>query len=187
MKTLGVILAGGQGKRMDLKDKGTLQFKGKPLANHVFDRLAPQVDEIIIAGPNDYGLGVPTVTDPISGFQGPLMGIYAALLWNEDQDNPASGLITAPIDCPYTPPDLVKVLLHNQDPLTMRSAYLSDDGQRHPTFALWPRGCLAELKKALIDDDIRAMKLWIDHIGATEITYSGKDPLVNFNRPEDMN
>lgn len=186
MKTLGVILAGGQGKRMGNRDKGAISFKGSPLINHVFDRLAPQVDQTIIAGSKDYNLGIPAIKDPIEGYQGPLMGIYAALLWNEGQTIPADVLITAPVDCPYTPKNLCQMLIGDNPTLSHKPKYLIEGKQMQPTFALWPRTCVADLKTALLSDDVRSMKWWIARIEATEIPYDGPEPLVNFNYPEDM-
>ena len=44
----GLILAGGMGRRMDSRDKGLVEFRGKPMVAHVIERLAPQVDSLII-------------------------------------------------------------------------------------------------------------------------------------------
>ena len=44
----GIVLAGGQGSRMGGVDKGLQVFRGKPMVAHVIERLAPQVDEVII-------------------------------------------------------------------------------------------------------------------------------------------
>ena len=39
----GVVLAGGQGRRMGSVDKGFVELDGRPLVAHVIERLAPQV------------------------------------------------------------------------------------------------------------------------------------------------
>ncbi|MEO5677037.1 MAG: NTP transferase domain-containing protein, partial [Usitatibacter sp.] len=44
----GVVLAGGQGSRMGGVDKGLQPFRGKPMVAHAVERLAPQVDELLI-------------------------------------------------------------------------------------------------------------------------------------------
>ena len=44
----GVILAGGQGRRMGTIDKGLVSIDGRPMVAHVLGRLRPQVDEILI-------------------------------------------------------------------------------------------------------------------------------------------
>ncbi|HEX5538881.1 MAG TPA: NTP transferase domain-containing protein, partial [Methylophilaceae bacterium] len=48
MSVTGVILAGGKSRRMGGVDKGLMEFLGKPMVAHVIQRLAPQVDEILI-------------------------------------------------------------------------------------------------------------------------------------------
>ena len=47
-KVTGLILAGGEGRRMGRADKGLQLLRGKPMAAWVLERLAPQVDEVLI-------------------------------------------------------------------------------------------------------------------------------------------
>jgi molybdenum cofactor guanylyltransferase len=74
----GLVLAGGQGSRMGGVDKGLQVFRGKPMVAHVIERLAPQVDELLInanRNPADYGrFGHRVIADEIEGFAGPLAG-----------------------------------------------------------------------------------------------------------------
>jgi len=44
----GLVLAGGQGRRMGSVDKGLVLLQGRPLVRHVIERFAPQVDEILV-------------------------------------------------------------------------------------------------------------------------------------------
>jgi len=79
----GLVLAGGQGRRMGGVDKGLQLLHGKPMVAAVIARLAPQVDEILInANQNlaEYGrFGHRVVPDAIGGFAGPLAGLHAGL------------------------------------------------------------------------------------------------------------
>ena len=72
----GIILAGGQGRRMGGVDKGLQLLGGKPMIDHVIARLAPQVVEIVInANQNleSYAkFGYPVAPDVTGGFAGPL-------------------------------------------------------------------------------------------------------------------
>jgi molybdopterin-guanine dinucleotide biosynthesis protein A len=45
----GLLLAGGQARRMGGNDKGLLPLNGRPLAAWGLERLAPQVDEVLIS------------------------------------------------------------------------------------------------------------------------------------------
>ncbi|HAB38095.1 MAG TPA: molybdenum cofactor guanylyltransferase MobA, partial [Rhodobacteraceae bacterium] len=48
MPPVGVILAGGLASRMGGGDKGLLQLGNKTLLEHVVERLAPQVTNIVL-------------------------------------------------------------------------------------------------------------------------------------------
>jgi len=75
-----VIMAGGKSTRMG-RDKAMLSVHGRPLVEHVRDRLRPHFKEILVsaAAEDDYAfLGERVVADELPG-QGPLMGIASAL------------------------------------------------------------------------------------------------------------
>ena len=71
----GVILAGGLGRRMGGVDKGLQLLNGRPLVSHVIERLAPQVDELLINanqnGERYAAFGYRVVADRIPGFRRP--------------------------------------------------------------------------------------------------------------------
>src|SRR5260221_1425552 len=101
----GMVLAGGQGRRMGGVDKGLQPLHGKPMVAAVLARLAPQVDEILInANQNlaDYGrFGYRVVPDAIGGFAGPLAGLHAGL-----GEATHEVVLTVPCDLPFLPMDL---------------------------------------------------------------------------------
>ena len=45
----GLILAGGQGRRMGRVDKGLQLLQGRRMVDHVYQRLSPQVGGIVIS------------------------------------------------------------------------------------------------------------------------------------------
>jgi len=81
----GVLLAGGQSRRMGGGDKCLLALGGKPILAHVIERARPQVAALVLnangdaARFRDFGLAV--VPDSIAGFAGPLAGVLAGLDW----------------------------------------------------------------------------------------------------------
>ena len=74
----GIVLAGGQGRRMGGVDKGLQPLHGKTMVEAVLARLAPQVSEIVINANQNLDtyarFGHRVVPDAIGGFAGPLAG-----------------------------------------------------------------------------------------------------------------
>src|SRR5580700_5723382 len=106
----GLILAGGRGRRMGGVDKGLQLLRGRPMADWVRERLAPQVDELLINANQNLDayarFGVPVIEDRIDGYAGPLAGLQRGL---EVAKYPY--VVTAPCDSPFLPRDLVERLL----------------------------------------------------------------------------
>ncbi|MBK8285818.1 MAG: molybdenum cofactor guanylyltransferase [Ahniella sp.] len=102
----GCILAGGRGLRMGGADKGLIAWQGKPMAQHMLERLAPQVSSVLIIANRNLDryqtLGVPVVSDASPGFLGPIAGIRRALA-----QCTRPYLVTTPCDTPEFPLDLV--------------------------------------------------------------------------------
>src|SRR5438067_13477822 len=98
----GLILAGGRGTRMGHVDKGLQAFRGKPMAAHVLERLAPQVAAVAINANQNLAtyadFGVPVWVDETTGFAGPLAGLEAGL-----RHCATDYLLTAPCDSPFLP------------------------------------------------------------------------------------
>jgi len=101
----GILLAGGQGRRMGTVDKGLQLLHGRPMVAAVLARFAPQVDEILINANQNLeayrAFGHRVVPDAIGGFAGPLAGLHAGL---SAASHPL--VLTAPCDSPFLPLDL---------------------------------------------------------------------------------
>jgi molybdopterin-guanine dinucleotide biosynthesis protein A len=129
----GLILAGGEGRRMGGRDKGLEPFAGRPLVAHVSERFADQVAELLISANRHIGAyqhyADRVVEDAESDFHGPLMGLYRGLCAAR-----SPWLLVAPCDTPTLPHDLATRMiagLHNAD------IAVAHDGQRaHPVVAL---------------------------------------------------
>lgn len=202
-KPLGVILAGGQATRMGGGDKGLLKLDGRPLLEHVIERLRPQVAGLALNanGSADRfdAFGLPVLPDSIPDFVGPLAGVLAGMDWAAGQG--ATAIVTAAVDTPFFPHDLVARLLDcaaGQDhPLVMATtprdggAALKSGGgkrvNRHPTFGLWPVALRDDLRSAL-NGGLRKVVLWTDSHHGREALFPADrfDPFFNVNTPEDL-
>ena len=140
----GLVLAGGQGRRMGGVDKGLQLLRGHPMAYWVIQRLRPQVDELLVnANQNTEAyaaLGHRVVPDAIGGFAGPLAGLHAGL---SAATTPL--LVTAPCDSPFLPTDLVARLREALERDGAQLAVATTGAQSHPVFTLARRDVLPHL------------------------------------------
>lgn len=186
-RPLGVILAGGQARRMGGGDKGLLDLGGRPILDHVITRLRPQVAGLALNANGDKtrlaGFGLPVLPDSVAGFPGPLAGVLAGLDWAADQG--AEAIVTAAWDTPFFPDDLVNRLM-KAGPLALAATPDPDRGTvRQPTFGLWPTALRDDLRAALADG-VRKVVIWTDRHGGTTAVFDGEDPFFNVNTPEDL-
>jgi len=191
-KPLGVILAGGQARRMGGGDKGMLDLDGVTILEQVITRLRPQVGAMALNANGDAdrfeGFGLPVLPDSIAGFPGPLAGVLAGLDWAHDQG--ADAIVTAAADTPFFPLDLTEQLLNAAGTLPLAlAASKGADGKvwRQPTFGLWPVALRDDLRQALTDG-LRKVVLWTDRHDAVQAVFETDqvDPFFNVNTPEDL-
>lgn len=185
----GLILAGGKGTRMGSVDKGLQMFRGKPMVEHVVQRLQPQVGKLIINANRHLdvyeALGAPVVPDEISGFAGPLAGLHAGLSHCE-----TPYLVTAPCDSPFLPVDLVdklsEALVAAKADIAVAVTGDRATQQRHPVFCLLS----AHLKNALADylgKGGRKMDAWFAMYRQVEVPFTEESAFVNINTRDELN
>jgi molybdenum cofactor guanylyltransferase len=183
-----VILAGGLGRRMGGVDKGLQLIHGKPMVQHVLNRLQPQVGKVLINANrhlDEYkGFGVPVCSDSISGYAGPLAGIHAALLQTD-----TLYLVTVPCDSPLLPNDLVSRLSvavseHSAD----AAVVVTSDGeqqQRHPVFLLLKSDVRSSLEHYL-NNGGRKVDDWLASLNCVDVLFEDETAFTNVNTPEDI-
>ena len=166
----GVVLAGGLGRRMGGVDKGLQELDGRPLAAWVIERLAPQVDELLINANQNIeryaAFGHRVVSDRIPDFAGPLAGLHAALAL---ANSPL--VVSAPCDSPFLPGDLVARLRAGLG--TADLAVARTFAQSHPVFCLCRRELLGHLSEFLAGGG-RAFKHWYSTLEVAEIRFDDK-------------
>lgn len=180
----GLILAGGEGKRVGGADKGLLDYRGRPLITHVIERFAPQVDQLLISANRhleDYlDFGYPVVTDATAERLGPLAGLEAGLAacttpW----------LATCPCDSPQLPLDLVARLLAAAQARGAQLAVATCPSGLQPTFLLCRRGLLPVLRAALRAGE-RSVRGWCHCQRAVEVAFDDASAFANFNTLADL-
>lgn len=184
---LGAILAGGQSRRFG-QDKAEAHLAGKRLLDHVAERLAPQVDALVVAGgPARHGYC--SLPDRPAPGLGPLGGLNAAL--HEAARRGLAWVLTAPCDAARLPPDLAERLAHGMAsaaPAPAPAAYARADGRDHPVFGLWSVALAPLLDDWLTIDRPpreRAIRRWAESVGAIAVSLPD-GCLANVNTPEDL-
>jgi molybdopterin-guanine dinucleotide biosynthesis protein A len=180
----GVILAGGRASRMGGEDKGLLEFAGRPLIEHVLERLRPQVGNILINANRNvqrYAAYAPVVTDTVGGFAGPLAGMLAAM---ESIDS--RRIMTVPCDGPYLADDLVARMASAMDSQGAAIAVAHDGRRLQPVYALIDTELRHSLR-AYLDSGGRKIDLWYAQHHTVEVDFSDHAELfININRPEEL-
>lgn len=181
-----VILAGGQGQRMNGLDKGWLIYQGQPLIQCVVGQLQSQFNGPIVISANRNlkayeTFNLPVFTDEPShnqpNYGGPLMGIKKAL---------ASGMakrwLSWPVDAPKIPVDYVQKM--TQNPADLAVAMTSD--QYHYTQLLIDSNQLSNLNKYL-NSQQRSIKGFLAQQAFKKFDFSAKDvEFTNLNYPHQL-
>jgi len=181
----GLVLAGGQGSRMGGVDKGLQPFRGKPMVAHVIERLAPQVDELLInanRNPDDYArFGHRVIADEIAGFAGPLAGFERGLAHARGEL-----VVTVPCDSPFLPADLVARLHERLEAAKAELAVAKTGDQSHPVFCLMRREVLPSLQQFLGSGQ-RKIDKWYSVLRVEEVAFDDDpDAFLNINTREEL-
>jgi molybdopterin-guanine dinucleotide biosynthesis protein A len=168
----GVILAGGRSSRMGGGNKALAPLAGRPLLQHVIERLAPQVVALALSVEHESavlaGFGLPQLPDPFPGHRGPLGGLLAGL-------RHFAGLrhwvLLAPCDAPFLPPDLAIRLLACAARADAPAAVAVHAGEWQPTFSIWQHGVLPDLERAVGRDGQAGFKPLLRALQAAECVW----------------
>ncbi len=181
----GVILAGGQARRMDGQDKGLIELAGSPMIQYVLDGLLPQVGKILINANRHHEIyrhyQCPIVADDYDGFCGPLAGMASCL---KIIDTPL--MVTVPCDSPFVPDDYVERMYLNflQENAEICVAH---NGERlQPVFAMIKRELYESMNTFLLSGE-RKIDKWFRQHKITVTDFSDvPDTFININTQDEL-
>jgi len=189
--TFGLILAGGLARRMGGGDKVKLEIGGVTILDRVLACLSAQCSDLVINANGDpkrfAETGLPVIADTVPGFAGPLAGILAGLDWLAENAPHVHWMVSVPGDCPFLPDDLVERLHEARRAEGKPLACARSGDWRHPVVGLWPVALRADLRHALVDEDLRKIEVWTARHGIAIAEWPDRpvDPFFNVNTPED--
>jgi len=189
-----IILAGGEGKRMDGEDKGFVLYKNKPLIKSVINKIKPQVGNIIISANRNLErykkFGYPVVSDLAitkkdtgTIYQGPLAGIAAAL----PSCTHESVFIIA-CDMPLISDSIVSQLTHklkNENHEKSRNIAIAEVNGKLQLAMLLNKNVLPSIERSLKNNHLKLMQ-WVKSNPMEIIKFSVESEFKNFNYFKDL-
>jgi len=185
-----LILAGGQGQRMQGTDKGLMPWQNKPMIEHVIQHINAPLDKIIISANRNIEIyqqyADKVVSDEITQsseilFLGPLAGILSAM-----HACTTPYLLCIPCDSPTPPEQLLNTLWQCMQSQHKTSALCHDGERLQPLFALLD--CQYQhLLNDFLQQGRRKVQDFFTLIDPAICDFSAqKNRFHNFNRPDDM-
>ena len=191
-KVCGLLLAGGQSRRMGGGDKCLRTLGGQTVLARILDIARPQVGTLVLNANgdpsrfSDYDL--PVAPDVVEGFAGPLAGVLTGLEWARANAPDCQWVASFACDAPFAPRDLVSRFLTAVAAEGADMACAKSDGRDQPVFGLWPVRLADALRAAVIDEDLRKVDVWTARYRLAHVEWPTDpiDPFFNVNRPEDL-
>jgi len=190
--TFGLVLAGGQARRMGGGDKALIRIGDATILDRVLVRLAPACTGIVLNANGDPARfarhGLPVIADDVAGFAGPLAGILAGLDWAASHVPDIDWIVSVPGDCPFLPRDLVQRLHQARRDAGTPLACAQSGAWRHPVVGLWRVALRHDLRHALVEEDLRKIEVWTARHGVALAAWPADpvDPFFNVNTPADV-
>ncbi len=184
-----VILAGGKGRRMGGRDKGLVEYQGRPLLQHVLDSISQQAAHIVINANRNRDayqqFGYPVVADTLDDFQGPLAGFLAAMSAVD-----TNYILTLPCDGPFVAEDYLRRMIDGCNaklscgqPCAI--AVASDGAHQQPVYALIATSLQQSLVEFLQSDERKIVR-WFQQHPHTQVEFGDDKMFTNINTIEEL-
>ncbi|AWJ83472.1 molybdenum cofactor guanylyltransferase MobA [Azospirillum sp. TSH58] len=188
----GVLLAGGLSRRMGGGDKSLRTLGGRSILERIVATVRPQVGPLVLNANGDparfAAFGLPVAADVVEGFAGPLAGVLTGMEWARANAPDCRWLASFATDAPFIPGDLVARLVAAVEREGADLACARSDGQEHPVFGLWRVDLADDLRRAMVEEDMRKVDAWTARyrLAVADFASDPVDPFFNTNRPDDL-
>ena len=185
-RLFAVILAGGKGSRIENPDKPLIKLSSTPLIELCLQKIQDKVAQVVLSinhNPEKYiHLNLPLIPDARDSYQGPLIGIYSAMVWiqNHEFAERPEALLCIPADVPFYPEDLISRLWQAYTKEKYDVVWCQCDGQSQPLFSIWSLSCKDKLEGA-INEGLYGPKLVMARLKNRLITVKRESELEFLN------
>lgn len=186
---VGLLLAGGKGRRVGGVDKGRLFWRGRPVAEVVADSIKAVAPALIISANRSldaYRQLSPEVVcdEPAVAGAGPLAGLLAGMVRAKTLGY--SAVLVCPCDTPSVSPELLQALKSAYQQRPGQPVISVCQGKAHPLHGVYPVALVAELHDWLASGERRVYG-FARSVSVREMVWEGSENVFeNCNQPEDF-
>ncbi len=179
MKVTGIVLAGGQSRRMGV-DKALVELNGKTLMEHSISILQELTPAIIISSgnPQVHFFGFPVIED-VYPHIGPVAGLYSALNASLSEHN-----IVLPCDTPHVGVSLYEKLLESEGSFDAVVAG-TPDGLIEPLIGYYHRSVKYILEEQIQQGDYKLQNA-LQRMNTKVELFADKHRFLNINTRSDL-
>ncbi len=180
----GLVLAGGKSRRMG-RDKGKINYHGKPQREYAFDLLSTCCDQTFLSCRPDQSadpdlFGMPLIFDSFLGL-GPFGAIASAF-----RENPNSAWLVVACDLPFLDQKSLDYLIQHRDTSKVATAFNSPNNEfPEPLITIWEPRSYPVLLSFLAQGYACPRKVLINSEVAL-VDAPDTRALTNVNSPEDL-
>ena len=189
LKTLIVILAGGQSKRFGGGFKTLYKLNNKSLLNRVIKNFEKLDIEIVLNVNSDEKqfkkTGLTLIKDEFVNFQGPLAGIYSTMNWALKNKKNVEWIFTVPSDTPFLNSDLVDKFLIGKYSSKTKIILAQNSSKTHPVIGFWHISLFKNLED-FFKSDSRKIMHWVEQQNFELLNFENKNYFFNINSKADL-
>jgi molybdenum cofactor guanylyltransferase len=189
LKTLIVVLAGGQSKRFGGGYKTLYKLNNKSLLNRVIKNFEKLDIEIVLNVNSDEKqfkkTGLTLIKDEFADFQGPLAGIYSTMNWALKNKKDVEWIFTAPSDTPFLNSDLVDKFLIGKYSSNTKIILAQNSNKTHPVIGFWHISLFKNLED-FFESDSRKIMHWVEQQNFELLNFENKNYFFNINSKADL-
>ena len=181
----GLVLAGGQARRMGGVDKGLIDIDGQTIVERITRKLKAQCADVVINANRNLEqyrqFGYAVIEDQIEGFQGPLAGMLSVL-----KSIRTEWLITAPCDGPFLSSTYAESMFQAAWSIGAPIAVAKDQERLQPVYMLLHISTRDSLE-AFLNSGERKIDKWFSGFRFAEVLITDCDDMFeNINTPEQL-